>query len=106
MSELWILGVVTMAFALILGIAKPKTAISVIGCMILLLLLKPFSSAVANALPWWVNLTLMIFFGFSAIGWLIGFVFSPHARSVLAGLLLHDIILIPFRLIGFIARRR
>jgi hypothetical protein len=106
MSELWLLVVIGLAFALIFGIAKPKTVFSVIGCMLILLLLKPFYGLVINALPWWMNAILMIVFGFSMVSWMTGLIFGARTRSELAGLLLHDIILIPFRLIGYFAGKR
>jgi predicted MFS family arabinose efflux permease len=102
----WILVIVGVGFALMLQIISRQTAGRIIGTIVLLALLSPFVDSLFDTLPGWVSLLLLIGFCFSVGNWIIGALFGRHTASHLWALLLHDVILIPFRLVGHLFRRR
>jgi predicted MFS family arabinose efflux permease len=102
----WILVIVGDGFVLMLQIISSQTAGRIIGTIVLLALLGPFVDSLLDALPEWVSVLLLIGLCFSVGNWIIGALFGQHTASHLWALLLHDVILIPFRLVGLLFRRR
>jgi hypothetical protein len=102
----WILIMVGIGLALTLQIITRKTAFSVLGSIVLMALLGPFVDSLFDALPGWVSVLILIALGFSLINFVLGACFGKHTASHLWALLLHDVILIPFRLVGLLFRRR
>jgi hypothetical protein len=103
---LFILVLVASGFALILGVIDRKTAGKVIGTVLLLAILGPFLDSAFELLPTWVLLLLTGLFLISIFNWVVSSIFGRHTASHLWALLLHDFILMPFRLIGALLRRR
>ena len=105
-QECWILVLVGTAFAVILGLV-PKGAIAcVIVTMLVLSIAGPFISSLLSFLPWWVSAILMVWFVLAVINWIITLLFGKRTGGHLSALLLHDLILAPFRFMGFLIRRR
>lgn len=106
LQELGLVVLIGAGFVLILGMIRPKTVFAGTGCVLILLLLWPFAGILFGALPWWMKAILAMVFVLSIISWVMGRIFSAQTRGVFAGLLLHDIVLIPFRLIGLFMKRK
>lgn len=105
-QEFWILVLVGTGIAVILGLV-PKGAIgSVIVSMLILSIAGPFISSLLSFLPWWVSAILMVWFVLTVFNWIMTLVFGRRTGGHLSALLLHDLILAPFRFIGFLVRRR
>lgn len=104
--QLWILVLIGTAFGVIFGIVPRGAIVSVIVCIFLMSFLGPIIGSVFNSLPWWVSTIMTILFGLSVITWLINLVFGERTGSHLSALIIHDIILAPFRFVGFLLGRR
>lgn len=107
MSEsAWILVIVGVGFALMFQIINRQAAGRIIGGIMLLAILGPFVASLFSALPGWISILILITLCISIGNWIIGALFGRRTASHLWALLLHDVILIPFRLVGFLLRRR
>ena len=105
-QEFWILVLVGTALAVIIGIVPRGAIAGVIGTMLILSIAGPFISSLLSILPWWVSAILMVWFVFAVINWIITLFFGKRTGGYLSALLLHDLILAPFRFMGFLIRRR
>jgi len=105
-QEFWILVLVGTAFAVIVGLVPRGAIAGVIGTILILSIAGPFISSLLNFLPWWVSAILMVWFVFAVINWIITLVFGRRTGGHLLALLLHDLILAPFRFVGFLMGRR
>jgi hypothetical protein len=115
-DEALILVIVAIGFALMLGIIRGKTAASMIGSLLLLVLLGPFVEELIAGLPWWMTLVLLglvilsLFRAFTSL--LLGSRASDHMVGILAADVVRfcfvgffQILLMPFRIIGRLVRR-
>jgi uncharacterized membrane protein YccC len=102
----WILVIVGVGFALIFQIISRKAAGRIIGGIVLLALLGPFIHSLFSTLPGWLSVVILVVLCISIGNWIIGSLFGRHTASHLWALLIHDVILVPFRLVGLLFRRR
>jgi hypothetical protein len=115
-DEALVLVIVVIGLGLMLGIIRSRTAASMIGGLVLLVLLGPFIEALFAALPWWLTLLLLVFVilsllrAFSSL--LLGSRASDHMVGILAAdavracfLGLCQILTLPFRIVGWLFRR-
>jgi hypothetical protein len=102
----WILVIAGAGFAMIFQFISRQTAAKVIGCLVLMALLGPFVDALFSSLPGWVSIMLLVAFCISIFNWFFGSLFGCHAASHLWALLFHDLICLPFRLVGRLFQRR
>jgi hypothetical protein len=105
-QELWILVLIGTAFGVIFGIVPRGAIAGVIVTMLVLSVVGPILGSIISSLPWWISLPLMIAFGLTVINWLVSLIFGKRTGGHLLALLIHDIILAPFRFVGFLLRRR
>jgi hypothetical protein len=96
--EFWVL--LLMAAGIMMMIGFRKAALGIVGSVVLLALLSPFIDSLIDALPTWILIILMIFFAMS----LLRFVFGRGVADHLISHLLYDVILMPFRFIGWLFR--
>jgi hypothetical protein len=108
-DEALILVVAGVGLALMLRLISGRTAISVLGMLALSLLLAPVVETLFASLPAWVGiLILMAIIGslirlFLAI--FLGSQGAAHTLGILAANAIRFLILLPFRIIGWIFRR-
>lgn len=102
----WILVIVGVGFALIFKIISRQAAGRIIGGIVLFALLAPFVDSLFSALPGWVSILFLIVICVAIFNWVIGMLFGRHTSSHIWALLIHDVILLPFRFMGFLIRRR
>jgi hypothetical protein len=105
-QELWILVLLGTAFGVIFGIIPRGAIVGVIVCIFLLAFLGPIISSVLETMPAWISIILTIVFGLTLISWIINLVFGERTGSHLLALLTRDILLAPFRFVGFLFGRR
>jgi hypothetical protein len=105
-QEFWILVLVGTCIAVILGLVPKGAIASVIVTMLVLSIAGPFISSLLSFLPWWVSAILMVWFVLTVFNWIMTLLLGQRTRSHLSALLLHDLILAPFRFVGFLVRRR
>ena len=105
-ESMWILVIVGLGIGVILQIVSIKTAASVIGMFVLIALLSPFIGSLISCLPLWLILLLLVAFAISTINLVMNGVFGGHTSSHFWAMLLHDVVALPFRFIGFLFRRR
>ena len=105
-QEFWILALMGTALAVIVGLVPRGAIAGVIGTILILSIAGPFISSLLSFLPWWVSAILMVWFVFAVINWIITLVFGRRTGGHLSALLLHDLILAPFRFVGFLVGRR
>lgn len=96
--ETWVCLLVLAGILMIIGFRK--AALSIVGSVLLLALLSPFIDALVDALPTWLLVIMMIFFVMSLFRFILGERVADH----LIAHLLYDIILMPFRFIGWVFR--
>lgn len=102
----WILVIIGVGFALMFQIINRQAAGRIIGGIVLLAILGPFVDSLFSMLPGWVCVAILLVLCISVGNWIIGALFGRHTASHLWAMLIHDVILIPFRLVGFLFRRR
>lgn len=96
--------IVAAGFALMLGFRH--LAATLVGTVVLFALLGPFVEAIVTSLsPGWQILILAVI-GLVILRALIGLVIGKRTASHLAALLLHDLILLPFRALRWFIDRR
>lgn len=97
-SETWMLLLLAAGFMMIFGFRK--AALSLVGSVLLLAFFSPFIDALFDLLPTWILVVLMIFFVMSLLRFILGERVADH----LIAHLIYDIILMPFRFIGWVFR--
>lgn len=97
-QEAWICLIVLAGFLMIFGFRK--AALSLVGAVVLMALLSPFIDALVDVLPTWILIIMMILFFMSLLRFILGERVADH----LIAHLLYDVILIPFRFIGWVFR--
>ena len=100
----WIIIIVFAAIGLMVGIISKQAAFGVMGTIVLLALAMPFVDALLGSLDLWLLMLIMIVFGFMLIRWTFNLLFGQRTTDHLAALILHDIILLPFRFIRYLFR--
>lgn len=105
-QELWILILLGTAFAIIFGLVNRGVIVSIIVLMLVLCIVGPIIGSLISALPSWISAILMIVFGLTVINWIINLIFGKRTGGHLTALLLHDIMLAPFRAVRFLLRGR
>lgn len=105
-QELWILVFVVAALGVIVGIVPKGAIVGLIIGMVVLSVMGPIVDSLLSSLPWWVSVILTLVFALTLINWIITLLFGKRTGGHLAALLLHDVILAPFRFIGFLVGRR
>jgi len=101
-----------IGLALIIGLIKPRKAISILGIIVVSLIAAPFINALFAALPFWLYLILMVGFALSLLRAGIRLLIGPQATNHLVGELATDVVhlclralLFPFRLLGHMLAR-
>jgi hypothetical protein len=109
-DEFMPLAIAGIGLALILGIIGLRKAASLIGGICLLLVTAPFFDALFDGLPTWLFLLTLPVLLVLVIRWLVRMVIGQRAADHLVGTLAADliraIILLPFRILGLLFRRR
>jgi len=105
-ESFWILIIAFAGIGLMLGIISRQVAFGIIGIIILRALLMPFVDSLFDALPLWVLILLMIGFWFWLIRWGFSLLLGKRTADHFVAMILHDIFLLPFKLIKFLVRRR
>jgi hypothetical protein len=105
-QELWILVLIGTAFAVIFGLVPRGAIVGVVVGMLVLSIVGPIIGSLISALPSWISTILMIVFGLTVINWIITLIFGKRTGGHLTALLLHDIVLAPFRAVRFLLRGR
>jgi hypothetical protein len=105
-QELWIVVLIGTAFAVILGLVPRGAIVGVIVTIVVLSITGPIIGSLISSLPWWIYGPLLFLFGLFMLNWLITLIFGRRTGSHLAALVIHDILLAPFRFVGFLLRRR
>ena len=120
MSSLWSLiprsvlplAIAGIGLALIVGLIKPRRAISILGGIVLSLLFAPIIGALIGALPFWIYLLLMVISFLSLLRVGIRALIGREATNHLVGALATDVVHLclrmacfPFRVLGRILVR-
>jgi len=103
-QELFILVFLGAALGVILGLVRPGTVVGLIACVVILPVLFPIIGSFIDSLPWWVSLLLMIGFFLSIFSWVMSMLFEERTWDHVSALLIHDLLLGPFRLMGYLIR--
>ena len=115
-DEALILVIAAIGIGLILGLIRGRTAASLIGGIVLMVLLEPFVEGLFAALPWWITAALLVVFVLSLFRGLSSMVIGTRASDHMTGILAADfvrfcfvgsfrLLLMPFRLVGWLLRR-
>jgi len=99
----WILIIVGLGFAVIFRILRPSAAFGIIGSLVLVHIAGLFLEPLFDMLPTWVFAIIIVLVAIKLLSWVINATFGRGTASHFWGQMLHDIILLPFRLL---ARRR
>lgn len=102
----WILVIVCLGIGVIVRLISTRTAFSVIGVLVLISLFEPILGALFESLPLWLLILVIIIFGLTTISWLMSLLVGKSTTDHFKAMILHDIFLLPFRLIGMLFRRR
>jgi hypothetical protein len=105
-QELWILVLLGAAFAVIFGIISRGAIVGIIVTMVIFAIVGPIFWSWFDSLPAWVSTLLTIIFVLTTISWIITLLFGKRTGSHFMALILHDIVLAPFRVMRFMFRRR
>ena len=103
-QEIWILVFLGGALGVILGLVRPGTMVGLIACMAFLPVLFPIIGSLIDALPWWASSLLTIWFFLSIFSWVMSMLFEERTWDHVSALLIHDLLLGPFRLMGYLIR--
>ena len=98
--------IVFTGLALILGIVTRQKAFGFIGLLLLLVFLTPFADALFSALPLWLLLLVGGVFVFSLFRGVLTAMFGRGATDQFVGQCMFAVFTWPFRLIGYLFRRR
>jgi hypothetical protein len=108
-DEALILVVAGVGLALMLRLISGRTALSVLGMLVLSLLLAPFVETLLASLPSWVGILILLAIIGSLIRLFLGMFLGSQAASHTIGILAADairfLIFLPFRIVGWIFRR-
>jgi uncharacterized membrane protein YkgB len=115
-DEALVLIIVLIGLGLMVGFLRPRSAGRLLGGIVLMLLLAPFVESIISSFPWWVNLLLLLGFGWAVIRGLSRLVLGARAADHMTGILAADVVrglfraaffalTLPFRLIGWMLRR-
>ena len=89
-----VIGIVAVAFGLMLGVLTIRRAISLLGLVVLLLVSGPFVDALFDALwsalPFWLVVPLACIFALTLIRFLVRLVLGSRATDVMVGVLAAD----------------
>lgn len=99
-QEAWIVLLVLGGFLMMFGFRK--AAVGLIGTVVLMAIFSPFIDALMESLPMWILVIIMLFFALSLFRFMIGRRVADHVTAHL----LYDVIVMPFRFIGWLFRRR
>jgi hypothetical protein len=99
-----IIIIVFADLGLILGLVSRQAAFGILWTIVILALAMPFVDALFDSLPLWVLILLMIAFGFMLLRWVFTLLFGRKTTAHLLALILHDIFLLPFRIIKSLLR--
>jgi hypothetical protein len=102
----WILLIVLLGIGVIVRLISVKKAFGIIGLLLLIALTSPFIKSLILTLPRWVLLILLFFTGIFVFNFVIRIFFGRGTLERLWAMILHDIILLPFRLFGALLRRK
>ena len=102
----FILVIVFVAIALIIGLVTRRVAFSIIGTLILFALLGPFFDSLFDALPLWILLIMIVVFFLSIGRFIRGGLFGKGATDEFVGHFMWAVFSLPFRLIGRVLSRR
>jgi len=102
----WILVIVGLGFAVMFQIIRIKTAFSVIAMFAFILILGPVIGEILSFLPLWGILLVLAVFSISMFNLVINGVFGRRTSSHFWAILLHNQLMLPFRFLGFLFRRR
>jgi len=95
------LVIIGVALALIVGIVKPRGAMTILGGVILTILLTPFFNAVFDLLPWWLCLLLTVAFFMSILRAGVQLLLGPRATDHMVGALATDVVRMCIRALFF-----
>ncbi|MCU1264378.1 MAG: hypothetical protein JWM21_696 [Acidobacteria bacterium] len=108
-DEFMPLAIAGIGLAVILGFLRLRKAAALIGGICLLLISGPFFDAIFDSLPTWIFLLMLPIAAILVIRWLVRLVIGERAADHLVGSLAADLcrglILLPFRLLGFLFKR-
>jgi hypothetical protein len=106
------LVIIGVGLALIVGVVRPRSAMAILGGVILTILLTPFFNVVFDFLPWWLCLLLTVAFFVSILRAAVQLLLGPRATDHMVGALATDVVqmcirvvFIPLRLLGRIIAR-
>jgi hypothetical protein len=99
-QEAWICLLVLAGFFMMFGFRK--VAVGLVGTVVLLAIFSPFIDALIESLPMWILVMMMLLFVISLFRFIIGRRVADHVMAHL----LYDVIVMPFRFIGWLFRRR
>ncbi len=106
------LVIVGVGLALMLGLIRVRTALSVLGTVILLLLAGPFIEALIETLPGWMILLLVLFVVLALFRGVLSLLLGERAAAHTIGILAADMIrlcfgllFLPFRILWWVFRR-
>jgi len=97
-QETWICFLLLAGFLMMFGFRK--AAAGLVGTIVLLAIFSPFIDALVASLPTWVLAVIMFFFAMS----LIRLIFGRFVADYVVAHLLYDLIVMPFRFIGWLFR--
>jgi prepilin signal peptidase PulO-like enzyme (type II secretory pathway) len=107
-----VLVIAGVGLALILGLIRGRTALSVLGMVVLVLLAGPFIEALIAALPSWVILLLVLFVALALFRGVLSLLLGERASGHAVGILAADVIrlcfgllFLPFRILWWAFRR-
>ncbi len=98
--------IVLIGLGLILGILSRKNAFSFIKIIIIFALFSPFIASLFKSLPTWIVLLIMGVVILGAVKGVLYLLFGKEATGEFLGHLMYDLFMLPFRLIGYVFRRR
>ncbi|MGC8794146.1 MAG: hypothetical protein ACP5U2_12225 [Bryobacteraceae bacterium] len=115
-DEAMVLVIAAIGLALMLRLIRGRTAMGLLGTVVLLLLLGPFIDALLDLLPGWLLLLMLLLVAMALFRGILELFLGERAAAEAVGSLAADVIrfgfrlccrllVLPFRVVGWMLRR-
>ena len=101
-EEAYILVIVGVGLAIMLRFFTPASGLSIVGVLCLIILVTPFIETLAEIIPNWALMLILVFFSLSFIRMIFGRRVSENVISMI----LFNILCMPFKMFRHIFFRR
>jgi len=91
-----------LGFLVMLRLLSLGRALGILLAFAAIIALLPFVSSLLDRLPLWLLILVVIFFGYSLLRALTGVALGKGVSDQFFGMILHDVFLMPFRIVRWI----